>query len=335
MLETHSKRPGVYLAILAMIVVLTFVFARISIGLRQTPTQSIRYGITYSTIYASYLGLDPINTYHDLVENLGVRVVRLPVYWSEIEPKKDQYDWNQLDRLVKYSEAHQVKLTLAIGQKVPRWPECFIPGWALKRSDTDQQKDVLEMLRTVVTRYRDSVAVEKWQIENEPFLPFGVCQQMSETDVQEEIALVRSLDARPVQITASGEMGPWGPSANMSDVLGISVYRMTWNNIFGYFTYPLSPLFYRVRTWPIFASGKSVIVSELQAEPWFSEDVKSQSTSYWYNVFTAEDFAENIRFVKELGVPEVDLWGAEWWVYLKQHGETRLWDAAQKLFSSE
>lgn len=320
---------------MALAAVGLFLFARISIALRQTPKQSIRYGITYSTIYAGYLGLDPIATYHDLVENLGVRVVRLPVYWSEIEPKKDVYDWNQLDDLVKYSEAHQVKLTLAIGHKVPRWPECFIPGWALKISDTDQQKDVLNMIRSVVSRYHDSRAVEKWQIENEPFLPFGVCQQMSETDVKEEITLVHSMDTRPVQMTASGEMEPWGSSAHMSDVFGISLYRITWNNLFGYFTYPLSPLFYRVRALPILASGKQMIVSELQAEPWFSEDLKDQSVSYWYSVFTAEDLAENVRFAKDVGFSEVDLWGAEWWVYLKQHGEDRLWNEAKKLFSSE
>lgn len=318
--------------LIALIAVGLFLFVRISIAFRETPNQPIRYGITFSTIYAGYLGLDPIATYHDLVENLGVRVVRLPVYWSEIEPKKDVYDWNQLDDLVKYSEAHNVKLTLAIGHKVPRWPECFIPGWALKISDADQQKDVESMMREVVSRYHDSSAVEKWQVENEPFLPFGVCTQISEKDVRQEIALVRSLDTRPVQVTASGEIGPWGTSSAMSDVFGISVYRMTWNNLFGYFTYPLSPLFYRLRGWPIVASGKNLIVTELQAEPWFSEDIKAQSPAYWYNVFTAEDFSANIQFVKEMHVKEADLWGAEWWVYLKQHGEDRLWKQARKLF---
>ena len=87
-----------------------------------------------------------------------------------------------------------------------------------------------------------------------------------------------------------------------------------------------------MRSWPIRWSGKEILVSELQAEPWFSEDLNARPVTYWYEVFTAEDFVKNINFVNEIGVSEVDLWGAEWWMYAKQHGEPRLWNEAAKLF---
>ncbi|OGL63996.1 hypothetical protein A3C09_01665 [Candidatus Uhrbacteria bacterium RIFCSPHIGHO2_02_FULL_47_44] len=335
MYKIRSKRFGAHLIIIALVVIVLFLFARISTVLRQPPSQPIRYGITYSTVYAWYLGLDVMKSYQDLVENLGVRVVRLPVYWPDIEPEQGKFDWHQLDQFVKYSEQHEVKLTLAIGRKVPRWPECFVPNWAQKLSRKDQEQATRDMMEAIVTRYRISSTIVSWQVENEPFLPFGVCEQITKEDLQGQIDLVRRLDTKPVQLTASGEMNPWGSLARMGDKFGFSLYRKTWNSVFGYFTYPLPPLFYRLRTALIRLIGKPVIVSELQTEPWFSEDLKDQSTEYWYNVFTAEDFAENIRFVEEIGVSEVDLWGAEWWAYLKAHGEERLWKEAEKLFREE
>ena len=127
-------------------------------------------------------------------------------------------------------------------------------------------------------------------------------------------------------------MGPWKKTATLSDVFGISVYRITWNNVFGYFVYPLSPLFYRVRTLPVRLMNKPMIVSELQAEPWFSDDVHTKDVSYWYGAFTAEDLKENVQFVNDIGISEAYLWGAEWWEYLRLHGESRLWNEAKTLF---
>lgn len=319
--------------LIVLITVGMFLFARISIVLHDTPNQPIRYGISFSTAYAGYLGLDPIATYHDLVETLGVRAVRIPVYWSDVQKTKDQYDWNQLDTLVKYSEAQNVKLTLAIGHKVPRWPECYVPGFALHDSREEQQRLLGEFLQSVVTRYKSSSALERWQVENEPFLPFGVCDRLHADAVKQEIDLVRALDStHPIQITASGEMEPWKIPASLGDIFGISVYRTTWNRVFGYFTFPFSPWVYRARLLSINLSHKPVVISELQAEPWFFEEVKSHEPAYWYDFFRVEDFNANIDFARKIQVSEVYLWGAEWWAFLRAHGDTRLWDVARPLF---
>lgn len=324
-----------FLFLCAVIFTCSFLIVCLSIWLREPASKTMRYGITYSTVYAQYLGLDVMKTYQDLVENLGVQAVRLPVYWSEIESVNDVYDWNQLDALIKYSEEHGVKLTLAIGRKVPRWPECFVPNWAQKVSKKDQILATHEMVAAIVMRYRSSSAIERWQVENEPFLPFGVCEQMTKKELQAEVELVRRLDTKPIQVTVSGEVGPWKETLRLGDVFGISVYRITWNPVFGYFTYPFSPLYYRARAIVAHVSNKTFIVSELQAEPWFSEDIKQKPVSYWYELFRAEELKNHIQFVKETGVTEVYLWGAEWWAYLKEYGENRLWEEAKKLFRDE
>ena len=301
----------------------------------QSTPNSTRFGITYSTTYAGSLGLDVKQAYADLIEKLGVRFVRLPVYWPDIEPKKDQYEWSQLDDLVHYSELHKVKLTLVVGSKVPRWPECYVPNWAQTMSEEDQQSETLQMIQSVVERYKNSSAVERWQVENEPFFPFGVCEQISDENLTEQINLVHKLDTRPIQLTAGGEIEPWRTVAEHADILGISLYRKTWNKTVGYFEYPLTPEFYAFRASLLSDLHKKVIVSELQAEPWFSESIKQKPLEYWYQAFSEQDFKDHIQFAKELQFSEAYLWGAEWWEYMRLHGDNRLWNVAADLFSTK
>ncbi|MEK7452232.1 MAG: hypothetical protein AAB664_02745, partial [Patescibacteria group bacterium] len=253
----------------------------------------------------------------------------------EIAPQKDLFDWTQLDHVMRVSEEQGVKLTLVIGRKVPRWPECYVPDWVQKLSVSEQRTETLLMMQAVVNRYKNSSALDRWQVENEPFFSFGVCQKFSKQELTDEINLVRRLDARPIQLTASGEMELWKTVAKQADILGISLYRKTWNRVFGYFTYPFPPEFYSLRAKLLEKLGKPIIVSELQAEPWFSESFKNKPHVYWYQTFTAEDFEEQIAFVKQTQLSEAYFWGVEWWAYMHEQNDDRLWNVAKEVFSKQ
>lgn len=295
-----------------------------------------RYGVTFSTRYADQLGLDPREAYRALIEELGVRSVRLPVYWSEIERAQGEFDWELMDQLVAYSDALGVRLTMVVGVKVPRWPECYVPDWAEMLNTGEQHRAALSMMQTVVDRYQGVKAIERWQVENEPFFPFGLCPSLTVAQFQERVDLVRSLDpSRPIQITVSGEIGPWTTEAEAADILGISLYRLTWNDLFGYFMYPLSPEYYYTRAQLVRGDVERVIISELQAEPWFPEPLESRSLDHWYQAFDTEMFENNIAFVEDAHLSEAYLWGAEWWYYLKSHGDERLWNVARGVFSEQ
>ncbi len=302
--------------------------------LTETPElEPTHYGITFSTVYAQQLGLDPKEAYRTLVEDLGVRAVRLPVYWSEIETASGVFDWALMDQLIEYSQALGVKLTLVVGTKVPRWPECYTPDWAEMLSQEGQHQGGVNMIEQTVQRYKDSAAIERWQVENEPFFPFGTCVQLTQVQFQERVDLVRRLDpTRPIQVTVSGEMGPWVVETNTADILGISMYRLTWNELFGYFMYPLIPEYYYVRAQIAQKKVARVIVSELQAEPWFPEPRERRPLAQWYQAFDAEMFRNNLKFVEDAHLPEVYLWGAEWWLLLRQNGDERLWEVAKEVF---
>jgi hypothetical protein len=49
-----------------------------------------------------------------------------------------------------------------------------------------------------------------------------------------------------------------------------------------------------------------------------------------------KQISENIEFAKKVGFPEVYLWGAEWWYWLKaKHQDPSFWEFAKKLFSNQ
>lgn len=331
---SHQHHPHFLLPILLGILVLGgFLFFKMSGQFAEEELPPTRYGLTFSTVYARQLGLDPTEVYRTFIEELGVRAVRLPIYWSDIEPERGAFDFTLYDQLIRYADAMGVKLTLVVGVKVPRWPECFPPDWAEMLDAKAQHQAALAMIGRVVERYSSYGAVERWQVENEPFFPFGQCLPITPSQFQERVDLVRSLDpSRPVQVTVSGEIGPWKAEAQAADILGISMYRLTWNDLFGYFIYPLTPDYYYLRTRLVQGEVDRVVVSELQAEPWFPEPIQSRPLSVWYNAFDAEAFEKNLRFVEDAHLPEVYLWGAEWWLLLKHNGDERLWEVAEGVF---
>ncbi|OGL66367.1 hypothetical protein A2856_01570 [Candidatus Uhrbacteria bacterium RIFCSPHIGHO2_01_FULL_63_20] len=297
---------------------------------RALPTPAL--GVTFSPEHAWNLGEDPDRLFASVVEDLGVKRVRLPVYWSRVEPSEGNRDFSLYDRLVRRAEEHGVELTLVVGEKVPRWPECFVPDWAEGLGADRYREELFSFVRETVERYRGSPAVGRWQVENEPFFPFGVCPKPDVRRILDEVALVRSLDDREIQLTVSGEIEPWEALALEADVLGISMYRTTWNDFFGYVRYPIPPLFYAVRAWLASPLVSRVVVSELQAEPWFFAPVGSRPLFRWAEAFTPQDLRESVDFASQTGLPEASLWGVEWWYHLKRNGYPELWEEAGKLF---
>lgn len=302
------------------------------VWLNKPSDKQPEYGVTYSIIHAKRLGLDWQEAYTAIIEDLEVERVRLPVYWSEVEYEKDTLFWEEWDWMVEQAEEHDVALTMVVGAKVPRWPECFIPDWAEQIDDPYQHQQLTEFVADVVKRYDDSPSVVRWQVENEPFFSFGECPTPKPNRVFEEVALVRSLSDKSVQMTVSGELETWYDAATMADIVGISMYRVTWNQLFGYFYYPVTPGFYKFHAAVVSPFVDKVVVSELQAEPWFPEPVEARTPEQWYETFNADMMRQNIAFANRTGLPEVYLWGAEWWYYLKVNGQPQLWNVARELF---
>ncbi len=304
-----------------------------------TPPQAeeIKWGINFSPKHAQFLGLDWKETYSALLDDLKVKRIKLITHWDQLEPEKDKYFFEDLDWQIEKAEEKGVKLLLVIGMKTPRWPECHIPDWAVNLAKEDQQKEILELLEEIVLRYRDFSSIWSWQVENEPFFPFGTCPWADRKFLEEEIALVKSLDGkkRPVLISVSGEWSPWIRAAKIGDIVGTTMYKKVWWGVMKtYLTYPLPEIFYWRKAKVIEKLfGKKVIVVELQAEPWGPELLYESPIEEQEKTMDPERFKKMINFAKKTGFDEFYLWGAEWWFWMKEkQTKPEIWNEVKNLF---
>jgi hypothetical protein len=298
------------------------------------PREDVQFGITFSARYAESLGLNWKETYMALLDDMRVRKIRLPLYWDAIEKERGAYDFADADWQVEEARKRGAEMIVTVGQKVPRWPECFAPEWV----NAENKKDaLLAFEKKAVERYRDIPEVIMWQVENEPFLKFGDCPNFDLRLLDEEIALVKSLDAtRPILTTDSGELSLWIPAASRGDVFGTTLYRDIWSKYLNrYVTYPIGPNFFLFKELMtrLFTDQTRFIVIELQAEPWAHRFIVDTPLEEQALTMNAERLVGNIEYAKQVGFSDIYLWGAEWWYWMKvAHHDASVWNAAKGYF---
>ena len=314
------------------------VLALLSIG-RIYDWSELEYGVTFSKRQAENLGLDWKKTYSDIFTELKVKKIRLSAYWNEIEGQKNNYYWDDMDWQIKTAAENNAEIILAVGGRLPRWPECHWPGWSLDIGREERKKEVREYIEAVVLRYKDNKAIYAWQVENEPFLPyFGICHEPDSDLLDEEIALVRSLDARPIVVTDSGELSLWVNAAKRADIFGTTMYRDTYSKqLERYVHYPITPAFFRIKKnlADFFAEPEKWVVIELQAEPWGPIPFQDLSQEDRNRTMDLEKFRDMMKFARRTGFREFYLWGVEWWYWEKEkNNNPEVWNTARTLFSN-
>lgn len=305
------------------------------------PREDVALGVTFSQRYARDLGVDWKKAYIAVLDDLGARKLRIPIYWDIVERDKGIYDFSDTDWMLDEAAKRGAEVILVVGQREPRWPECHIPEWVKSEGNgAYREARLTDFVGAAVTRYRDSKALAVWQVENEPFVTFfGECPPLSRDFFDGEIAYVKALDpSRPILITDSGEFSTWTAAAARGDILGTTMYRKVYNPSQGYVTYPIGPNYYRFKAelLKLFMGRDRFIVAELQAEPWANGWVADKSVEEQYRTMNPELLREYVDYAKRVGFSEAYLWGAEWWYWLKDvKGESGVWDAAKELFQTD
>lgn len=336
--ENFSK-----IAITGKIAGIILVFIGVYILAQPTEMKQIPIGVTYSPRYAEELGLSPQQTFDQMLDDLNPGYIRLPIYWDEVEKASGQYDFSSIDYYMQAAEKNGTKVIPVLGFKQPRWPECFAPDWAERLGSEEFGQQILNLVQTEVDYFKKYPNVIAWQVENEPFLNFGVCNFNVDKRSQilpQEIEIVRTSDNRPVLITDSGELSTWRNSLKLGDWFGTTLYRNVWNPIIGVTTYPLPPLFYTLKEQLVGlltnAHPQEVLVMELQAEPWATKGrhLVEIPIDEQMKLFPVTNLANNLKFAKETNFNGVYFWGVEWWYFMNQQGESRYLDAAKKIFNN-
>lgn len=310
-----------------------FKFAKHYPTISEIRTDNQFWGVTFSTKLAGELGLDWQEVYTATIEDLQVKQIRLPIYWDEIEIREGEFDFSVYDTILNQGVEQDVEFLVGVGWRLPRWPECHTPIWLENLDISTKQARTIKMLQIVINRYKHRSEIIGWQLENEALVNwFGLCPPADEEFLQKEIALVKSLDSRPITLTVSGELSMWTREAELADNLGTSVYRVAWNPWFGYWRWFVPAKFYNWKANRVNKAGK-VMISELQAEPWApSGDLLGLSDKERRKSFDIEQFKANLQLAQDINFSPNYLWGVEWWYLQKAKGDNIYWDLAESLF---
>lgn len=301
------------------------------------------YGVTWSSPYAWSLGLDPNEGLRQVLDDLGVRRFRIPVYWTDAERIQGTYDFTivreQLDEIAKRNG----RAIVAVGARLPRWPECWVPEWAKMVDEKTRRSVQLSYVRAAYEVFKDHPAVGAWQVENEAnFTLYVDCPGLDRDLVIEELRYVRSEEAkrkepRPVYTTDSGELSLWISWRGEVDGLGVSLYRAVTNPWLGVIRYWFIPPWAYDRKASIARLFiDNVFVSEFQMEPWSDHPLPNTSLEDQFKTLSIEQMRKNFLYAERLQMPAVDFWGAEWWYWMKTKKERpEFWQEAKSFFKKQ
>jgi hypothetical protein len=296
-------------------------------------------GTTFVPDYADSYGLDEYDTLNAIFSDLKIKHIRLVSYWNDIETSPGHYDFSKLDWQFALANKYGAKVSLAIGMRQPRWPECHEPDFIHVDSAHPQQWEpqLNAYMKAVIGHYKNNPALDSYQLENEFFMSvFGDCKDFSRDRLVSEFNMVKKQDPNhPVLISRSNNwVGiPVGPPT--PDEFSISVYKRVWDATIThrYFEYPQPAWTYATLAGAEeLLSGRNMVIHELQAEPWPPKGQQIQNTTVeeQFKSMNSERMKNRIKYGEATGMKSIDLWGAEWWYWLKvKDGDPSVWNVVK------
>jgi hypothetical protein len=311
-------------------------------------------GTTFSPLQCHYMGLDYQEVFRRVC-SLGLNRVRLCAYWHEIERSPKQFDFSILDWLLEESDRYGVEAIVAVGMKVPRWPEFHFPDWVQSQHNTKGRPEpmdtdgaiadlTLRLTEAVVTHARSAPNLKYWQVENEPFTKLDITagRYLSTAFVEREVALVRSLARADQKIALTGAIelpGAANPEDDrafaaclrLADAVGINVYTKV----------PVGPLFYlepnpfywrKLQQWQaeLVANGKEDWIAEAQAEPWEHKQLVAMN-KFDHPSSSPKQTTNLVSSLSRMGYSTVLLWGCEYWYWQKRNGRNLWWWSVEQM----
>jgi hypothetical protein len=298
-------------------------------------------GVSFIPDYASSLGIDPQATM-DALLNINVRQFRLTSYWSDIEQQPGHYDFSQLDWEFQKAEAAHAKITLTVGLRQPRWPECHAPDWVnLNQPENQWQPQLENYMRAVVNRYKNSPALESYQLENEYFLKgFGTCTNFNRQRLISEYNLVKQADPNhPIIVGRSNNALGYPVGQPQPDEFSISIYKRVWDAgwTHRYLEYPWPAWYYGfLAGFQKIVLDKNMMIGELQAEAWppNGQTIQQTSLAEQSKSIDAKRLEDVFKYGRATGMRQMNLWGAEYWYYrMTVLHDPSLWNVAKQEFN--
>ena len=302
--------------------------------IRFSKVENPNYGVSFSAKRSRELGLDPHANLTALLTDMGIKNYRLMSYWDEVELSRGTFDFSELDWEINEVAKYGGTVSLSIGLRQPRWPECHAPSWAYELKGDTWKQALYAYMEIVVKRYETNGTVINWQLENEAVNNwFGTCDAPDRVRLNEEFNLVRSWSKKPIWMSLSDQHG-YPVNQPTPDRFGYSVYRWVWNNKlppYGtYLIYPTPVWYHRLRAAIITGyTGKDIFIHELQLEPWGPRDTKELSVEEQNISMSLQQIHNSLSYAREIGAKDIYTWGGEWWYWRKVNGDPSVWNTVK------
>jgi len=333
-------------------------------------------GISFRPRQCEDFNLDPRQTLSSLL-SYPFDLVRLGAYWDRIEPVPGKFDAAEVDWQLDAAERAGKRVILCLGPvKSFGYPEYFVPRHRLEgalpeghliddASHPGLLEAAVEYLARLVQRYRDREAIIAWQVEHEAVDPLGLehSWRLAETFVRHELDAVKAADpSRPIMLngflpTSTAVLAhQWwrtrdqGDSVavaeRLGDIVGIDYYpRHALTSIGPWSVYldgasSILPALRRHRLLTrAAASGREVMVTEGQAEPWESVTIPPSPDARIAYSCPPERIIQNyndcVRWGRRAGtaLSAYLFWGAEYWAMRDQQGDPSYLDAFARVLA--
>lgn len=322
-----------FLLISSLILLTLYVFGRSYSN--NTRNVKNKHGVSFSARQAENFNLNPDEVLQALLDDAGFRRFRLMSYWSDIEKVRGVYDYSELDKQISEISKRDGEITLSIGLRQPRWPECFVPDWAKTLKITEYRNELDAFIKETVDRYSDNKYIVSWQLENEFHLNvFGNCPDHSRRRLIEEFQFVKSLDnTRPIIMTLSNNYFGFPTGDPRPDVFGVSIYSKVYESRFlnNYVAYPFPGWYYAGRAGITkYLTDRDSFIHELQLEPWGPKAIWEMNLEEQDKSMDTARIERQIDFAESTGMYPIDLWGGEWWYWRKKiHNDSNAWNAVK------
>lgn len=312
-------------------------------------------GTTFSQLQCAYIGLDYRQAFRQICD-LGFQRLRLCCYWNQIEPQPQQFDFSTLDWLLEECDRRNIQVVLAVGMKVPRWPEFHFPDWLAARYPTGASPDpidrtpaiadlTLNFIQQVVSHTRQAPALGYWQLENEPFTHLEIAggRFLSPDFVEREVALLRSLmlPGQKLLLTTAltlpaaqdaADDRAFATSLRLADAVGVNVYTRVPIGHSAFYLEPQPAFWAKLQSWQqaLLAADREAWIAEAQAEPWEPNQLVAMQKLDYPSASPLR--AENlVTTLGGMGYGTVLLWGCEYWLWQKHQGRNLWWWTVKRL----
>jgi hypothetical protein len=299
-------------------------------------------GFSYSPETSTWAGRDPAADLSRLLDATNPDLVRLPIYWEDVEPAPDELDFISVDPLLNVIAEHNLKaphptrVVLTIGARNFLYPELHEPDWAGPRTQpfVDQAQETAAYhayFDGSIARYKKSPLLYAWQVENEPLDYVGNVStgedRITTSQLTWEIGEVHRLDPMheavvttydgmnvivdKLQLSAPAPFGTSGhpeDALRAGDALGLDLYVDGPSISFRHFvTIDVREEWKQeaVSFWAHQASlqGKDLWLAEMQAQPWSDS-----------NTFTPADLVASAVDYRQEPLQVVLMWGVDTWL---------------------